>query len=161
MRADAVIGCDAVNVGTEWLRLTTTSGAVRSIPWSAIRLAGMAGGPEVQITIQGVTEAVAPYLATHDPLWIFYSEGGLVQIMLEKQSPKREPILAAIAKQLGDRWRGNNLQSSDLRGAMLIPAKIQIPRTLIIVMVAMVIIFFVSIAILFFVHGAQPRTSAP
>jgi hypothetical protein len=115
----------------------------------------------VQITIQGVTEAAAPYLATHDPLWIMYSDGGIVQVMLEKGSSKRDPILAAFAQHLHDRWRGNELGASDLRGAMLIPPKIRFPRGLIVAMVALGIIFFVALAILFFVHGAEPRASAP
>ena len=34
----------------------------------------MGNGLEGHFTVQGVTEKVAPYLATHDSLWMVYAE---------------------------------------------------------------------------------------
>jgi hypothetical protein len=159
MNSDAVIGCDAVEAGPEWLRLRTTSGATRTIPWTAIRLAGMGEKLEGHVTIQRVTEKTAPYLASHDSLWIAYADGGMAQVMIEKVSPKRAPILAAFAQHLGDRWCGDELTAQDLMGAMMIPPKIRMPKAIVVALAAVGIMFFAAIAILFFVHGA--RTSAP
>jgi hypothetical protein len=156
MNSDAVIGCDAVDAGSEWLRLKTATGASRTIPWSAIRLAGMGAGLEGHVTIKGVTEKVAPFRATHDSLWIAHADGGLAQVMIEKTSPKREALLAVFAERLGDRWKGDELTASDLMGTMLIPPKIRIPRIVIVMLVVTAVLFFGGIAILFFVHGARP-----
>ena len=98
MNSDAVIGCDAVDALPEWLRLKTATGATRTIPWSAIKLAGTGHKLEGHVTIQGVTEKTAPLLATHDSLWIVYAEGGFAQIMVDKISPKRDAILAYLTK---------------------------------------------------------------
>jgi len=87
MNSDAVIGCDAVDAGAEWLRLKTASGATRSIPWNAIKFAGMGENMHAHITIKGLTEKVAPFLATHDSLWIVYADGGFALVMLEKTAP--------------------------------------------------------------------------
>jgi hypothetical protein len=155
MKTDAVIGCDAVDAGAEWLRLKTATGATRTIPWSAIKLGGMGHKLEGHVTIQGVTEKVAPLLATHDPLWIVYAEGGFAQVMIEKISPKRDALLAAFAQHLGDRWQGDELEGSDLMGAM-IPAKVRFPKMLIVILAAIAIIFFAAMAMIFFTHGAKP-----
>jgi hypothetical protein len=156
MNSDAVIGCDAVDGSAEWLRLKTATGTTRTIPWSAIKLAGMGHGLEGHITIQGVTQKVAPFLATHDSLWVVYAEGGFAQIMIEKTSPKRDAILAAFAQHLGDRWCGDELKESDLTGAMMIPAKVRIPKTLTVFLAVIAIVFFAAMAIIFFTHGARP-----
>jgi hypothetical protein len=156
MNSDAVIGCDAVDAGTEWLRLTTASGALRTIPWSAVRLAGMGSSLEGHVTIEAVTEKVAPFLATHDSLWIVYADGGFAQVMIEKVSPKRDPILAAFAQHLHGRWRADELTASELMGAMMIPPKIRMARPVIVTMAVLGIGFFLAIAILFFMHGARP-----
>jgi|HubBroStandDraft_1064217.scaffolds.fasta_scaffold565190_2 hypothetical protein len=118
MNTDAVIGCDAVDAGDAWLRLKTASGVVRTIPWTSIKMAGMGGNHEGEITIGGVTEKTAPYYRTHNSLWVIYAEGGVAQIMLEKSSPKRDAIIAGFAKQLGDNWLGDRLSGSNLMGAM-------------------------------------------
>jgi hypothetical protein len=156
MKTDAVIGCDAVDTGSEWLRLKTVGGATRTIPWSAVSFAGMNARLEGHIDIQGLTEKVAPFLATHDSLWIVYADGGFVQVMIEKVSPKRDPLLMAFAQHLGDRWQGDELQESDLMGALMIPAKVRIGKTMVTSLVAMGIVFFLLVAILFFTHGAKP-----
>jgi hypothetical protein len=158
MNSDAVIGCDAVDVGTEWLRLTTATGAVRTIPWSAIRVAGMGAGLEGHVTIQGVTEKVAPFRATHDSLWIIYTDGAMAQLMLEKTSPKREAVRDAFAQHLGDRWHGDDLSADQLMGPMMIPPKVQMPKTLIVMMAGIGIVFFLAMAILYFMHGAKPTS---
>jgi len=158
MNSDAVIGCDAVDAGTEWLRLTTATGAVRTIPWSAIRVAGMGAGLEEHVTIQGVTEKVAPFRATHDSLWIIYTDGAMAQVMLEKTSSKRDSIRAAFAEHLGDRWHGDDLTADQLMGPMMIPPKIQMPRTLVVMMAGIGIVFFLAMAILYFMHGAKPTS---
>jgi hypothetical protein len=118
MNTDAVIGCDAVDAGDQWLRLRTASGLVRTFPWSAIKIAGMGGNHEGHVEIQGVTEKVTPYFATHDSLWIIYATGGFAQVMLEKSNPKREAILAACAQHLHIAWRGDDFTSSELTSAM-------------------------------------------
>ena len=156
MNSDAVIGCDAVDAGAEWLRLKTASGATRSIPWSAIKLAGMGENLEGHVTIKDVTEKVAPYLATYDSLWIVYADGGFAQVMIEKTSPKRDAILAAFAEHLQRRWQGDELHASDLMGAMMIPPKVRMARPIIVAMAVVGIVFILAIAILFFVHGAKP-----
>jgi hypothetical protein len=156
MNSDAVIGCDAVDPGAEWLRLKTVSGATRSIPWSAIKFAGTGEHMHAHITIKGLTEKVAPFLATHESLWIVYADGGFALVMLEKTSPKREAILAALAAHLANRWQGDQLQASDLMGAMMIPPKVRMPRSIVVVMALVGIAFFLAIAILFFMHGARP-----
>src|SRR5438132_2476468 len=46
MFMDAVIGCDAVDAEVGWLRLRTATGAMRTIPWSAVKIAGMGGNHE-------------------------------------------------------------------------------------------------------------------
>jgi hypothetical protein len=160
MKTDAVIGCDAVDAasdaGNAWLRLKTATGATRTIPWSAIKLAGMGHKLEGHVTIQGVTEKVAPLLATHDSLWIVYAEGGFAQVMIEKISPKRDALLAAFTQHLGDRWQGDELQGSDLMGAMMIPAKVRFPKMLIVMLAVMAITFFAAMVMIFFTHGAKP-----
>src|SRR5665213_2102924 len=128
MSSDAVIGCDAVDAAPEWLRLTTATGATRTIHWSAIRLAGMGEGIEGHVTMEGVTQKVAPYYPTHDSLWIVYTGDGFAQVMLEKASPKCGALLAAFGKHLGDRWQGHELKASDLTGAMMIPPKVRVPK---------------------------------
>jgi hypothetical protein len=156
MQTDAVLGCDAVNAGPEWLRLKTAGGATRTLPWSAVSFAGMIAKGEAQITIEGMTEKTAPLLGTHDSLWVVYAEGGLAQVMIEKISPKRDPLLAAFEQHLGDRWQGGDLQESELIGAMMIPAKIRIKKMLILPLIMMGVIFFAILAMIFFTHGAKP-----
>jgi hypothetical protein len=158
MNSDAVIGCDAVDAGTEWLRLKTASGALRTIPWSAVKVAGMGASLEGHVTIQGVTEKVAPYRATHDSLWIIYTDGAMAQVMLEKTSPERETIRDAFAQHLGDRWHDDDLTADELMGPMMIPPRVQMPRTVIMLMAGIGIAFFLAIAILYFVHGAKPTS---
>ena len=119
MNMDAVIGCDSVEAGAEWLRLRAAGGAVRTVPWSAIKLAGMGGNHEGQLTIGGITEKVTPFFPTHDSLWIVYAEGGMAQVMLEKSSPKRDAILAAFAQHLGIGWHGDELPMMELSRALM------------------------------------------
>jgi hypothetical protein len=119
MNMDAVVGCDSVDAGPEWLRLRTAGGAVRTIPWSAIKIAGMGGNHEGNMEIQGVTEKVTPFFATHDSLWILYAEGGMAQVMMEKSSPKRDAILAAFRQHLGIGWHGDDLAMPELSRAMM------------------------------------------
>jgi hypothetical protein len=119
MNMDAVIGCDSVDAGADWLRLHTAGGAVRTIPWSAIKLAGMGGNHDGQLTIGGITERVTPFYATHDSLWIVSADGGIAQVMLEKSSPKREAILAAFAQHLGIGWHGDVLDMRELTQALM------------------------------------------
>ena len=156
MKMDAVIGCDSVDAGSEWLRLKAADGATRTIPWSAIKVAGMGAGLEGHVTIQGVTEKVAPLLATHDSLWIIYADGEIAQVMLEKSSPKRDAILASFAQHLVDRWHADDLTADALMGPMMIPPKVQVPKTIIWMLALLGIVFFAAVAILFFVHGAKP-----
>jgi hypothetical protein len=119
MNMDAVIGCDSVEAGAEWLRLRTAGGAVRTIPWSAIKLAGMGGNHDGQLSIQGITEKVTPFFATHDSVWIVYADGGIAQVMIEKSSPKRDAILAAFGQFLGIGWHGDHLPMNELTDALM------------------------------------------
>jgi hypothetical protein len=113
--SDAVIGCDAIDASTEWLRLRTTSGMVRNIPWSTIKFAGLGGNFEDRLTIGQVTEKTAPFYSTHDSLWICYGESRFVQAMIEKpEDVNRDAILARFALQLQDRWRGDRLTAGDI-----------------------------------------------
>ena len=156
MTADAVIGTESVDAGPEELHLETASGAIRNIPWSAIKLAGMGDRLNDEVEIRRVAERVAPFRATHDSLWIVYSPAGFVRAMIEKTGPRRDAILAAFANHLGSRWRNDELTEPELSGAILIPPKVQIPKAVIVMLIALLIAFFAAIAILFFMHGAQP-----
>jgi len=151
MNMDAVIGCDSVDAGAEWLRLRTAGGAVRTIPWSAIKIAGMGGNHEGNVEIQGVTEKVTPFFATHESLWIVYAEGGVAQVMLDKESPERDEILAAFAQKLGIGWRGDELTSSELTNALFeMPVRSArgFPRMLILMIAGMLAVIMVAIAVL-------------
>ena len=148
MNTDAVIGCDAVDAGAQWLRLRTASGAVRTVPWSAIKIAGMGGNHEGQMQIQHVTEHVSPFFATHDSLWIVYAEGGFAQAMLEKQHPKRDAILATFAQQLGIGWRGDELTTSELTEALFqmpVSARKGLPKIVAIMMAVMAALMLAAI----------------
>jgi hypothetical protein len=154
MNTDAVIGSDAVDAGDSWLRLTTSAGAVRTLPWRAVKLAGMGAALEGHITIQRVTEKVAPLLATHDSLWLVYAEGGLAQVMIEKASPKRDALLACFAQHLDARWRGDRLTASELTGAMFqMPPQVRMPKIVIVMLVLVPLAFFLALAVLFFVKA--------
>jgi hypothetical protein len=118
MSKDAVIGCDAVDAGADWLRLHTSGGALRTIPWSTIRVAGLGGDHEGSVTIGGITEIVKPYFRTHDSLWIDYGKG-FAQVMIERSGPERTQLIETFQQQLGDRWRGDQLASSELIGALM------------------------------------------
>jgi hypothetical protein len=140
MNMDAVIGCDGIDAGTAWLRLTTAAGASRTIPWAAIKIAGMGGNHEGHMKIQDVTEKVTPYFPTHDSLWIVYADGGFAQAMIEKTGAKRDAILATFAQQLGERWRGDLFTTDDLTEAMFqmpLSASKGLPKIVMIMMAAM------------------------
>lgn len=115
MHMDAVIGCDAIDAGPDWLRLKTAAGAVRTVPWASVELAGFAG-PSQSISIEGVSEKTAAYAATHDSLWIAYAEG-FAQAMIEKD--KRDALVATLADRLGPRWRGDQVTGDDLMKNMM------------------------------------------
>jgi hypothetical protein len=155
MNSDAVIGCSAVETTAEWLRLRTATGDTRTIPWSSIRLAGVCESLDGHVTTPAVTRKVAPYLPTHASLWVFY-EHGIAQVMLEKPSARQDAIYAAFAEHLGERWQGDELKRSDLDGAMMIPPKRRVPGWMGLAMTVLAIAFFLSVGILFFLHGARP-----
>jgi hypothetical protein len=155
MSMDAVIGCDAVVVDPQWLRLKTATGALRTIPWTTVRIAGMGGNHDGHMKIQGVTEKVTPLFATHDSLWIVSGDGSLAQAMLEKTHANRESILAMFAQQLGDRWHGDQLSVNQLSEEMMrMPAlaPIRLPKTLIVMMIVMGASVLLAIVVLMFVH---------
>jgi hypothetical protein len=130
------------------LRLTTAAGAVRTIPWSAIKIAGMGGNHEGHMTIQGVTDKVTPYFPTHDSLWIVYAEGGFAQAMIDKAGAKRDAILASFAQQLGERWRGDRFTPDDLTVAMFempISASKGLPKIVTIMMAVMAALIILAI----------------
>jgi hypothetical protein len=161
MNMDAVIGCDAVDAGSgetnTWLRLRAVSGAIRTIPWSSVKLAGMGGNHEGHIQIQGITERVTPLFATHDSLWIVYANGGFAQAMLEKSHPKRDAILAAFAAQLGARWRGDQLEQNALMDVMFhvpVAAMSGLPKLMTIMIVVMAIMFLLAVAAIYFARHA-------
>jgi hypothetical protein len=148
MNIDAVIGCDSVDASNDWLRLRTASGAVRTVPWSAIKIAGMGGNHEGHMQIQGATEKVEPYFATHDSLWIVYAEGGIAQVMIEKVSPKRDAILATFAQRLGIGWRGHEFSSGELTSALFqMPVSLRkgLPKIVTIMMAVMAILVLAAI----------------
>ncbi len=155
---DAVIGCDAVDAGAEWLRLKTVSGATRTIPWKSIKCAGTGEQLDGHVNIEGVTEKTVPFRSTHDSVFLVYGDGGLAQLMLEKNSPKRDGILGAFEQHLGDCWRGDRLSESDVMGTLMIPPKVRIPKGIVWAMVVLAVVFFAAMAIVFFVHGAKPTS---
>src|ERR1700722_4685605 len=144
MNTDAVIGCDAIDAGPQWLRLKTAAGVLRAVPWDGVRLAGMV---EAHVKIQGLTEKVAPLRATHDSLWVAYAEGGLAQVMLEKENPKRAAIFEMFAAQLGDRWKGDQLSNEEvIRSMMPSAGQVVMPRLVIALMIAVGLAFFLALA---------------
>jgi hypothetical protein len=152
MNMDAVIGCDAVDAEEGWLRLRPPN-AVRTIPWTAVKIAGMGGNHEGHVTIQGITERATPYFATHDSLWIVYGEGGIAQVMIEKEHLKREAILAAFEHQLADRWHGDRLDRNELLQAMFhmpIAAASGLPRVLTMILIGMAFIIMLAMAVAYF-----------
>lgn len=151
MQTDAVIGCDAVETGSEAVRLKT-----RTIPWKSVKFAGMGLRLEGHVVVKAIAEKVAPLLGTHDSLWVVYSDDGFARVMLEKTNPKRGAIIDAFEEHLGDRWRGNELTEAELIGALLIPPKVQMPKVVVFLMALVGVAFFLAIAILYFVHGAKP-----
>lgn len=151
MNMDAVIGCDSIDAGPEWLRLRTAAGAVRTVPWSAIKIAGMGGNHDGNVQIEGVTEKVTPFFATHDSLWIVYAEGGFAQAVIEKSSPKRDEILAAFKQRLGIGWRGDELTSKELTDALFqmpLAAPTRIPRMLIYMIGLMLFVVLAAVVVL-------------
>lgn len=158
MNSDAVIGCDSVEAGKDDLRLKTSTGAPRVIPWNKVKIAGMGDALERQVPLQGVAPIVTPYFASHDSVIIVYGDGDFAQVMIEKSSPKRRWVLSTLAEHLGDRWEAGDLQASEMIGAMLIPPRVRIPRPVIVALALVAVAFFASIAILFFMHGAKPTS---
>lgn len=158
MHMDAVIGCDAVDAGPEWLRLNTAAGAVRTMPWSAIKIAGTGGNHAGHMQIQDVTDKVSPYFDTHESLWIVYAEGGFAQIMLEKASPKREEILATCAQRLGIGWRGEDFTTNELTDALFqMPIASSKATTKVVVIMAVVSALLILTAIIVgYVKSRQP-----
>jgi hypothetical protein len=153
MNMDAVVGCDAVDAGAAWLRLTTMAGPVRTIPWSSVKIAGMGGNHEGHVTIQGVTEKVSPYFATHDSLWLVTADGDLAQVMLEKSNPKREEIISAFSRNVPLAWRGNELTSGELTDQLFqIPMKstFKMRKSMLVIMIVGLLLVLLLIALPFF-----------
>jgi hypothetical protein len=150
MNMDAVIGCDAVVASGGWLRLHTAGGAVRTIPWSTIKIAGMGGNHAEDVEIQGVTEKVARFFATHDSLWIAYAKGDFAQVMIEQSSPKRDAILATFAQQLDTRWKGDQLDQEELMdGLFQMPASVSKgrPRMMLLMIAVAVLIVLLAVVV--------------
>ncbi|HVO96637.1 MAG TPA: hypothetical protein VMT15_01155 [Bryobacteraceae bacterium] len=128
MNVDAVVGCSSVFAEPGWLKLRTATGAVRTIPWDTVKLAGMGGNHEGHMKLERVTEKVTPFFASHDSLWIIIEDRSLAQVMIEKTGPKRDEVLAAFARYLGERWRGDSLTMKDLTEEMFkLPAAVNMP----------------------------------
>ncbi len=154
---DAVIGCAAVDPSASWLRLHTAAGALRTIPWSAIRIAGLGGNHGYLYTCEGVTETTKPYFKTHDSLWIVYADGGFAQVMLETADPKRDAILASFAQQLGERWRGDQLTLTELMDVKSSSAgKKPFPKIMIAMLIFMLLSFILPLVLMFFVRHRSP-----
>jgi hypothetical protein len=149
MYTDAVIGCDAVDVGPEWLRLKTQTGVVRTIPWGAIRIAGMGGNHDRQVAIAGVTDRTQRFYKTHDSLWVVYADGGFAQVMIEKSGPKRAEILAAFPQQLPAGWRGDKFKATDLSKALMNTTlrAAKLPTLVTIMIVAMTAMILLAIVV--------------
>lgn len=151
MSWDAVIGCASVDAGPSWLRLHTAEGALRTIPWAAIKVAGMGGNHGDQYTIEGVTEITKPYYNTSDSLWIVYADGGFAQAMLENADPRREAILAVFAQQLDTRWRGDQLtlyEMMDVKNRSA--ARKPFPKFMIVILAIMVLTFLLPLILILF-----------
>jgi hypothetical protein len=69
------------------------------------------------LNIEGVTDQVRPFLATHESVWILYGSN-LAQVMLEKSSPACSQIVRIFAQQLGPRWRAGELSAQDISKAL-------------------------------------------
>jgi hypothetical protein len=154
MNMDAVIGCASVEANDAWLRLKTAGGALRTIPWSAVSVAGLSSGQSFKIEIQGVTEKVAPYLLTHDSLWILWGDRALAQVMIEKDGPARAALLAAFADRLGDRWHGDRLSMNELTTLLFkMPAAVKMPKFLVVIMILMGLGVLAATVVLLLVKG--------
>jgi hypothetical protein len=156
MKWDAVIGCTSVDAGTSWLRLHSANGLQRTIPWTAITIAGLGGNHGDQYTCEGVTETTKPFFPTHDSLWIVYADGGFVQAMIERTDAKRDAILAMFAQQLGPRWRGDQLTLTELMDVKSSSAgKRPFPKALLIMIAFMLLSMLIPLVLIVLARHQQ------
>jgi hypothetical protein len=146
MHMDAVIGCDAVDAAGDWLRFTTARGATRTIPWSAVQVAGF-GSKSDHISVEGVTEQVAPYQETHDAVWIIYPDG-VAQLMIESDGSRRGELLGRFVEKLGARWKGAQFSSGEIMTALFTDSARSASRGIPKMMILMFGVIFFSLVVL-------------
>src|SRR5579871_4121993 len=98
VKVSIVAGCDAVDAGQDWVRLRVPGGALRTIPWSGIRMAALPPNNS-HMTFEGDLAEITSLAATHDALWIECPDGVDVAL-LEKTHPRRDSIVRAFQERL-------------------------------------------------------------
>ena len=100
---DAVVGCDAVVTGPDWVQLRVPGAAVRSIPWASITAAALPTD-DGHMTFEGDLSPVTQFRDTHFPLWIEHGGDQVVVAMLERGSAKSDAVVGTFRERLGARW---------------------------------------------------------
>ena len=100
---DAVVGCDAVVMGPDWVQLRVPGAAVRSIPWASITAAALPVD-DGHMTFEGDLSPVTQFRDTHIALWIEHGADQVMVAMLERGNPKSDAIVATFRERVGSRW---------------------------------------------------------
>ena len=152
MSIDVVTG-DAIDAGPDWLRVHVKGSAVRTIPWAAIRLAGLAAGSTGDNPHEVEIDTSAPPDPAHQSLWIVHP-GGIVEVRLEESSPKRTQVLETFAEKLGDRWQGTKFSAEQMMMEMFseersVGARRRRPKALIVMLAVMILSMLAMFAAIF------------
>ncbi len=159
MSIDVVTGCDAIDAGPDWLRVMVKGSAVHPIPWTAIRIAGLAASSEGSDPHKIDIDTTAPPDPAHQSLWIVHPDG-IVEVRLEESSQKRTQVLETFAEKLGDRWQDTRFSAEQMMMQMFseqrsVGARRRRPKVLIVMLVVMVLTMLAFIAAIFVARMKQ------
>jgi len=152
MGIDVASGCDAIDANPQWLRVRVASGAVRTIPWSTIRVAGLdrsSGGSEPHEFVIDMSKPADP---SRQSLWILYPEGA-IEVRLEESDPKRAEVLQQFPAQLGERWKGAEFSVQQALFGMSRRSSRGMPKVLIVMIAVMLLSILAAVIVLFVVKG--------
>jgi hypothetical protein len=159
MSIDVVSGCDTIDAGPDWLRVKIKGSPVLTIPWTAVRIAGLAGSSKGSDPHKIDVDTSAPSDPAHQSLWIIHPDG-IVEVKLEESSPKRTQILETFAEKLGDRWQGTRFSAEQIMMEMFSEqrsagARRRRPKVLIVMLVVMVLTMLAFIVAIFVARMKQ------
>jgi hypothetical protein len=117
----------------------------------------MAATPKTDehMIFKGDLEQITALRLTHDPLWI-ESADGVAVVMMEKDNPKRDRIVATFAERLESRWQGDQLTMAE--AAMRLfkmpagPGRSGIPKVAIIAAIGMAVMFIIGLVVAHMAH---------